>query len=72
MEYRRLGKSGLKVSEIGLGGNNFGGVVGERESISVIHRALELGINFIDTADIYSMGNRAFRGVRGQSGKRTA
>lgn len=56
MEYRMLGKSGLKVSEIGLGGNNFGGLVGESESISVIHHALDLGINFIDTADIYSMG----------------
>lgn len=57
MEYRRLGKSGLKVSEIGLGGNNFGGRIGEQESISVIHRALELGINFIDTANIYSEGH---------------
>lgn len=56
MEYRMLGKSGLKVSEIGLGGNNFGGRVGEQESISVIRHALELGINFIDTADVYSQG----------------
>ena len=57
MEYRMLGKSGLKVSEVGLGGNNFGGRVGEQESISVIHRALELGINFIDTANTYSQGH---------------
>jgi len=56
MEYRMLGKSGLKVSEIGLGGNNFGGRVGEQGSISVIHRTLELGINFIDTANTYSQG----------------
>jgi aryl-alcohol dehydrogenase-like predicted oxidoreductase len=56
MEYRRLGKSGLKVSEIGLGGNNFGGHIGEQQSISVIHHALKLGINFIDTADVYSQG----------------
>jgi aryl-alcohol dehydrogenase-like predicted oxidoreductase len=61
MEYRRLGKCGLKVSEIGLGGNNFGGVVGERESVSVIHQAMELGINFIDTADVYSMGGQPGR-----------
>jgi aryl-alcohol dehydrogenase-like predicted oxidoreductase len=61
MEYRMLGKFGLKVSEIGLGGNNFGGLVGERESISVIHHALDLGINFIDTADIYSMGAKPGR-----------
>jgi len=57
MEYRSLGKSGLKVSEIGLGGNNFGGRIGEQESISVIRSALDLGINFIDTADIYSGGH---------------
>jgi aryl-alcohol dehydrogenase-like predicted oxidoreductase len=57
MEYRKLGKSGLKVSEIGLGGNNFGGRIGEQESISVIRSALDLGINFIDTADIYSGGH---------------
>jgi aryl-alcohol dehydrogenase-like predicted oxidoreductase len=57
MEYRRLGKSGLKVSEIGLGGNNFGGRIDEKESISVIRSALDLGINFLDTADIYSGGH---------------
>jgi aryl-alcohol dehydrogenase-like predicted oxidoreductase len=45
------------VSEVGLGGNNFGGRTGEQESISVIHKALDLGINFIDTADIYSQGH---------------
>ncbi len=56
MEYRMLGKSGLKVSEIGLGSNNFGGRIGEQESISVIRHALELGVNFIDTADVYSQG----------------
>jgi aryl-alcohol dehydrogenase-like predicted oxidoreductase len=54
MEYRRLGKAGLKVSEIGLGANNFGGTVDEPDSISIIHQALDSGINFIDTADIYS------------------
>jgi aryl-alcohol dehydrogenase-like predicted oxidoreductase len=62
LEYRRLGKSGLKVSEIGLGGNNFGGLVGERESITLIRHALDNGINHIDTADSYSMG-----GERGSS-----
>jgi len=58
MEYRRLGKSGLRVSEISLGGNNFGGLVGENESVAVIRHALDLGINFIDTADGYSMGGK--------------
>jgi len=56
MEYRRLGKSGIRVSEIGLGGVDFGGRLSERESISVITHALDLGVNFIDTADVYSEG----------------
>lgn len=56
MEYRRLGKSGLKVSEIGLGGNNFGNWATEQTSINVINRALEMGINFIDTAEFYGQG----------------
>ena len=54
MELRRLGNSGLKVSEIGLGGNTFGTTVHGDEAVRVIHRALDLGINFIDTADSYS------------------
>ncbi len=57
MEYRRLGKSGLKVSELGLGANNFGWWADERASIAVINHALDLGINYIDTADMYDRGN---------------
>jgi len=53
LEYRRLGNSGLKVSEIGLGGNNFGRFADEQASIAVIKHALDAGINFIDTADVY-------------------
>ena len=56
MKYRTLGKSGLKVSEIGLGGVSFGLWSGEQESISVINQALDLGVNFIDTANIYGGG----------------
>ena len=56
MEYRRLGQSGLKVSVVGLGGNNFGNACDEERSISVIHRALDVGINLIDTSDSYSRG----------------
>jgi len=56
MEYRRLGKSGLKVSVVGLGGNNFGNACDEERSIAVIHRALDVGINLIDTSDSYSRG----------------
>ena len=57
MEYRRLGHSGLKVTEIGLGGNNFGWYADEQTSIDVIHHALDLGVNYIDTADMYDRGN---------------
>lgn len=53
MEYRNLGRSGLKVSEIGLGGIPIGAKVSEQEGISVITRALDLGVNFIDTSDAY-------------------
>lgn len=55
MEFRRLGKSGLKVSEVGLGGANFGGIINEKDSIAVIHRALDLGVNLIDGADVYGI-----------------
>ena len=56
MEMRRLGRSGLEVSAIGLGGNTFGATVDGDEAVEVIRRALDLGITFVDTADIYSMG----------------
>ncbi|GAG03096.1 unnamed protein product, partial [marine sediment metagenome] len=56
MEYRKLGNSGLKVSEIGLGGNNFGWWADEATSISVINHALDMGVTFIDTADMYKAG----------------
>jgi aryl-alcohol dehydrogenase-like predicted oxidoreductase len=57
MEYRRLGNSGLMVSEVGLGGNNFGWWADEASSIPVIHHAIDLGVNFIDTADVYDRGH---------------
>ncbi|HZI04789.1 MAG TPA: aldo/keto reductase [Archangium sp.] len=56
MEQRALGNQGLKVSALGLGCmgmSDFYGSGDEKESISVIHRALELGVNFFDTADMY-------------------
>lgn len=57
MQYRRLGKTDLMVSEIGLGGNNFGLWTDEQATIDIIHRALDIGINFIDTADVYGQTN---------------
>lgn len=56
MEYCKLGSSGLKVSRIGLGAGNIGIRLDEQTSISIVHHALELGINYIDTADWYGKG----------------
>ncbi len=56
VELRRLGNSGLRVSAIGLGGNTFGTTVHGEEAIAVIHRALDLGVTFLDTSDSYSEG----------------
>ena len=56
MNYRNLGQSGLKVSQICLGTNNFGGQVDEETSIKIVNRALDCGINVIDTANIYTGG----------------
>lgn len=70
MEYRKLGSSGLQVSVVGLGTNNFGGRIDEAQSVAVVRQALDEGINFIDTANIYGRGvseeriGVALKGVR--------
>lgn len=51
--YRRLGSSGLVVSTIGIGCNNFGRRIDDERATDVVHTALDLGINLFDTADIY-------------------
>lgn len=56
MEYRQLGRSGLQVSAIGLGTNNFGRRMDKRATEVVINHALDVGINMIDTANSYSAG----------------
>lgn len=56
MQFRNLGKSGLRVSAVGLGCNNFGGRLDLEETRRVIHKALDLGITLFDTADVY--GNK--------------
>jgi aryl-alcohol dehydrogenase-like predicted oxidoreductase len=56
MEYRNLGRTGVKVSELCLGTMMFGRRTGERDAIGMVERALAEGINFIDTADGYAAG----------------
>lgn len=53
MEFRNLGNSGLKVSLLGLGCNNFGQRMSGETAKAVIHKALDVGITFFDTADVY-------------------
>ncbi len=74
MEQRTLGTDGLRVSALGLGCmgmSEFYGPGDERESIRTIHRALDMGMSFLDTADIYGLGRneelvgKAIRGRRG-------
>ena len=56
MKYRTLGRSGVKVSEVGLGTDQFGGRVDKATVKQIIGVALDHGINFVDTADIYGRG----------------
>lgn len=60
LKYRQLGKSSLKVSEIGFGawtlGTDWWGTITREESIRLLKRALELGMNFVDTSDSYASG----------------
>lgn len=53
MKYEKLGRSGLMVSKLCLGTMNFGAITPEKESYKIMDRALELGINFFDTANVY-------------------
>src|SRR5712691_9283670 len=53
LEQRNLGRSGLIVSAVGLGCNNFGGRIDREATRAVVHKALDLGITFFDTSDTY-------------------
>ena len=56
MNYRLLGTTGVRVSPLCLGTMMFGGATDEETSIRIIHKAIDQGINFIDTADMYAGG----------------
>lgn len=56
MHYRQLGRSGVRVSAVGLGTNQFGGKVDQEGVRSIVDAALEMGVNFIDTANTYQDG----------------
>jgi aryl-alcohol dehydrogenase-like predicted oxidoreductase len=72
MEYRYLGNSKLKVSRVSLGGDTFGRDIDESETLALVGHALDIGINYIDTADVYGRGGgrseefigRAIKGKR--------
>jgi aryl-alcohol dehydrogenase-like predicted oxidoreductase len=77
MKYRKLGNTGLIVSEVALGTMQFGGTMnmgnlGQEETTRMVKLALDRGINFIDTADVYSLGEsetlvgNALKGVRAE------
>ncbi len=53
MQYKNLGRSGLQVSIVGLGCNNFGMRIDKEQTAAVVNKAIELGVNFFDTANIY-------------------
>ena len=61
MKYRKMGNTGLIVSEVALGSMQFGskmnmGNLGQEDTSSMVKLALDHGINFVDTADVYSLG----------------
>src|SRR5438045_5347981 len=74
MNYRNLGRTGIKVSPLCLGAMMFGamGNPDHDDSVAIIHHALDNGINFVDTADVYSQGEseeivgKALKGRRDQ------
>jgi 1-deoxyxylulose-5-phosphate synthase len=70
MQYKRLGRTGLKVSEICLGTMTFGSQADEQASRAIVRRALDAGVNFFDTANVYNAGvseeftGRALKDIR--------
>lgn len=70
MEYRLLGRTGVKVSPLCLGAMNFGGITNESDSARIIHAALDAGINFVDTANVYNAGQSEVTVGKALAGRR--
>jgi myo-inositol catabolism protein IolS len=74
VEYRELGRTGIRVSTVGMGcwaiGGDAWGPVDDRDSISAIRRALDLGVNLFDTADVYGRGRSEDLVARALEGRR--
>ncbi|MDX1946741.1 MAG: aldo/keto reductase [Pirellulaceae bacterium] len=70
MHYRSLGRTGVKVSPLCLGTMMFGGQASEADSLRMIDQALDAGINFVDTADMYSTGESERVVGKGLAGRR--
>jgi len=70
MEYRLLGRTGVKVSPLCLGAMNFGGATQEVDSIRIIHTALDAGFNFVDTANVYNGGKSEIAVGKALAGRR--
>jgi aryl-alcohol dehydrogenase-like predicted oxidoreductase len=69
MEYRTIGRSALKTSVISIGGDTFGRDIEEKDAVNVIHYALDNGINYIDTADVYGRGGGRSEEIIGKAVK---
>ena len=74
MQYRKLGRTGIEISEVGFGSWGIGGwgALDDAEAIRALHRALALGVNFIDTAYAYGDGHSESligQAVKGQRNK---
>lgn len=71
MQYRSLGKSDLKVPVVGLGGDTFGRDIDEQATSRIVDHALDLGVNYIDTADVYGWGGKSEENIgKAVKGKR--
>ncbi|NJN81825.1 MAG: aldo/keto reductase, partial [Caldilineaceae bacterium] len=72
MNYRNLGRTGVKVAPLALGTDNFANPTSEEESTRILLRALDAGINLIDTSNSYAQGEseRIIGHVLAQSGRR--